>query len=205
MKREQQPLLLGGFEVYQSWLDVEAQAGLLDAARAIATAAPLFSPVTRFGKPMSVSMTSAGQWGWVADQGGYRYAPRHPGGSDWPPIPTPLLDIWQVLTGLTRLPDSCLINFYDQSARMGLHQDRDEASFDWPVLSISLGDDALFRIGGVERRAPTQSVWLRSGDIVLMGGAARLCHHGVDRIRHGSSRLLPDGGRVNLTLRVVEK
>lgn len=202
--QSQQPLLLGGFEVHQNRLSADHQAGLVEAARSIATAAPLFSPVTRFGKQMSVQMTSAGRWGWTADAGGYRYAARHPSGVEWPPIPEPLLDIWQTVTGLERLPDSCLVNFYSQNARMGLHQDKDEASFEWPVLSISLGDDALFRIGGTERRAPTQSIWLRSGDVVVMGGAARLCHHGVDRIRHGSSRLLPDGGRVNLTLRVVE-
>lgn len=203
-EHRQQPLLLGGFEIYQNWLNVDMQAGLIEAARNVAAAAPLFRPETRFGKQMSVRMTSAGHWGWIADAGGYRYAPRHPSGVEWPSIPEPLIEIWQVLTGLERQPDSCLINFYGENARMGLHQDKDEASFEWPVLSISLGDDALFRIGGTERRAPTQSVWLRSGDVVIMGGAARLRHHGVDRIRHGSSRLLPDGGRVNLTLRIVE-
>lgn len=86
---------------------------------------------------------------------------------------------------------------------MGLHQDRDEGEFQWPVVSVSLGDDALFRMGGVERSEGTESVWLNSGDVVVMGGAARLAHHGVDRIRFGSSRLLPQGGRVNVTLRVV--
>jgi alkylated DNA repair protein (DNA oxidative demethylase) len=40
--------------------------------------------------------------------------------------------------------------------------------------------------------------------VVVMGGAARLAWHGVDRVRHRSSALLPDGGRINLTLRVVE-
>jgi alkylated DNA repair protein (DNA oxidative demethylase) len=87
---------------------------------------------------------------------------------------------------------------------MGLHQDRDEGDFSWPVLSISLGDEALFRIGGTERGDRTESLCLRSGDVVLMGGAARLCFHGIDRVRHGSSRLLPQGGRINLTCRVVD-
>jgi alkylated DNA repair protein (DNA oxidative demethylase) len=86
---------------------------------------------------------------------------------------------------------------------MGLHQDKDEGDFSWPVLSISLGDEALFRIGGTDRRDPTRSLWLKSGDVLVMGGAARLAWHGIDRLRYRSSRLLPNGGRINLTLRVV--
>ena len=86
---------------------------------------------------------------------------------------------------------------------MGMHQDRDEADFDQPVLSISLGDDALFRMGNRERGGSTQSTWLSSGDVIVMRGRARLTYHGVDRIRFGSSALLPKGGRINLTLRVV--
>jgi alkylated DNA repair protein (DNA oxidative demethylase) len=105
---------------------------------------------------------------------------------------------------LDRKPDSCLINYYSGAAKMGLHQDRDEASFDWPVVSISLGDDALFRIGGMDRRDPTESFWLSSGDVVVLQGESRLAYHGVDRVRFGSSRLLEGGGRLNLTLRVVD-
>ena len=107
-------------------------------------------------------------------------------------------------TGLDRAPDCCLVNLYRDTARMGLHQDRDEADFAWPVLSISLGDDGLFRIGNVERGGRTESVWLHSGDVLVMGGEARLIHHGIDRIRPGSSTLLDGGGRINLTLRVVD-
>ena len=87
---------------------------------------------------------------------------------------------------------------------MGLHQDKDERDFSWPVLSLSLGDDGLFRVGGTRKGEPTASVWLKSGDVLRMGGAARMAFHGVDRIRFGSSRLLPKAGRINLTLRVVE-
>ena len=86
---------------------------------------------------------------------------------------------------------------------MGMHQDRDEADFRWPVVSVSLGDEGLFRIGNDTRGGKTESLWLQSGDVVVMGGAARLTYHGVDRIRFGSSRLLPKGGRINLTLRVA--
>jgi alkylated DNA repair protein (DNA oxidative demethylase) len=153
---------------------------------------------------MSVRMTGAGRVGWVTDRKGYRYAPRHPSGREWPPIPEPVLAIWRSVTGLDRDPDCCLINFYGEGARMGLHQDRDEGDFSWPVVSVSLGDDALFRMGGPDRSDPTRSHWLSSGDVVVMGGPARLAWHGVDRVRHGSSRLLPQGGRINLTLRVVQ-
>ena len=87
---------------------------------------------------------------------------------------------------------------------MGLHQDRDEADFAWPVLSVSLGDDGLFRMGNEIRGGKTDSVWLASGDVVVMGGEARLKYHGIDRIRPNSSTLLEKGGRLNLTLRVVD-
>jgi alkylated DNA repair protein (DNA oxidative demethylase) len=87
---------------------------------------------------------------------------------------------------------------------MGLHRDADEADFSWPVLSISLGDPALFRVGGTVRTDPTASIELESGDVVVMGGGARCAYHGIDRIKFGQSALLPQGGRINLTLRVVD-
>jgi len=150
-----------------------------------------------------VRMTSAGSLGWVSDRRGYRYAPLHPDGTPWPPIPERVLAVWRAVSGVERLPDCCLINFYGEGAKMGMHQDRDEADFAWPVVSISLGDDALFRIGNLERGGKTESVWLRSGDVMVMGGAARLAYHGVDRVAFGTSTLLPKAGRINLTLRVA--
>jgi alkylated DNA repair protein (DNA oxidative demethylase) len=171
--------------------------------RGVVAKAPFLAVVTPSGKPMSVKMTSAGRFGWVSDGCGYRYAPAHPSGVAWPPIPESVLAVWRQVTGLSRMPDCCLINLYRADARMGLHQDRDEADFSLPVLSVSLGDDALFRIGSVARGGTTQSVWLRSGDVLVMGGEARLVHHGIDRIGAGSSTLLQGGGRINLTLRVV--
>ena len=176
----------------------------MQAVTQVIDTAPLFQPVTRWGKAMSVRMTSAGSYGWYSDRRGYRYEKLHPSGTPWPPIPAQVLSIWHDVTGLARNPDCCLINVYEGSARMGLHQDRDEASFDWPVLSISLGDDALFRIGGRERADPTESFWLKSGDALILGGDSRLAYHGIDRIRRGSSPLIPGGGRINLTLRVVD-
>ena len=152
---------------------------------------------------MSVRMTSAGRLGWLSDRAGYRYEPMHPKGVPWPPIPDEALAVWGAVSGDPTPPDCCLINFYEAGARMGLHQDRDEADFSHPVVSISLGDEALFRIGNETRGGRTESVWLRSGDVLVMGGAARLLYHGVDRVKDGSSALLPKGGRINLTMRVA--
>ena len=149
-------------------------------------------------------MTSAGKYGWYSDRSGYRYERQHPDGRPWPDIPPSVLDLWRRFAGAGRDPDCCLVNHYGEGVRMGLHQDRDEAEFGWPVVSVSLGDEALFRMGGTTRGGKTASVWLRSGDVVVMGGEARLAYHGVDRIRFGSSTLLNGGGRINLTLRVVD-
>jgi DNA oxidative demethylase len=198
------PIQIRGFQYWPGHLDVSEQSALLADLRAVVSAAPFYTPVTPGGRPMSVQMTSAGRLGWITDRQGYRYEPRHPAGQPWPAIPQTVLDIWHGLTGLARAPDCCLINFYGEGAKMGLHQDRDEGDFSFPVLSISLGDEALFRMGGPNRTDSTESLWLKSGDVLLMGGSARLAWHGIDRLRFRSSRLLPGGGRINLTLRVVD-
>jgi alkylated DNA repair protein (DNA oxidative demethylase) len=195
---------VGGVTVWPGWLDADAQAAMVEDLRSVVVAAPFFTPETPRGRKMSVRMTAAGRYGWVSDRKGYRYEPRHPSGVDWPPVPASVLAVWRAVSGVDRDPQCCLVNWYGEGAKMGLHQDRDEADFDMPVVSISLGDEALFRVGGVERGGPTQSIWLRSGDVAVMGGAARLVHHGIDRVRWGSSTLLPRGGRINLTLRVVD-
>ena len=192
-----------GARFWRSFLDRDAQERIIADIEYVVAAAPFVRPVTPWGKPMSVEMTSAGRLGWITDRRGYRYEPRQADGSPWPPIPESVLSVWRALAEDERLPDCCLINRYSEKSRMGLHQDRDEVDFSHPVLSISLGDDALFRIGNVERGGRTQSLRLRSGDVLVMGGAARLIHHGIDRIYPGTSTLLPDGGRINVTLRVV--
>lgn len=188
------------------FFDAAAQAALVEDIRAVVAAAPLFVPVMpRTGRPMSVRMTNCGALGWVTDrERGYRYQPVHPvTGRPWPPIPARLLDLWAEVADHPAPPEACLVNFYDGSAKMGLHQDRDEETFDAPVVSVSLGDDCLFRIGGTERGGPTRSLRLRSGDVFVLGGAGRLAFHGVDRIYPGTSPLLKNGGRINLTLRRV--
>jgi len=152
-------LRIRGFEVYKGLMSDEGQKEVVNDLREIIRVAPLFSPQTPYGKPMTVRMTSAGTYGWVSDQRGYRYEKNHPNGMGWPEIPASVLAIWDKVTGLTRRPECCLINFYTAEARMGMHQDKDEASFDWPVVSVSLGDDGLFRIGNPTRGGKTESIW----------------------------------------------
>ena len=197
---------INGFRLLPGNLDRPAQETMIAALRGVVSAAPLVRPVTPWGKPMSVRMTSAGRLGWVIERGKYRYAARHPEtGAPWPPVPDSVLAVWRAVSGWRGDPDCCLINWYGEGARMGLHRDADEgeAGFAAPVVSISLGDPARFRIGGLTRNTPTESVVLNSGDVVVMGGAARLAYHGVDRVMFGENDLLAGHGRISLTLRVV--
>jgi alkylated DNA repair protein (DNA oxidative demethylase) len=196
-------LTVRGFEIHQERLAPDAQASLVEELRLCLAEAPLFQPVTPRGTPMSVRMSAAGQYGWISDRKGYRYETTHPSGAGWPAIPARLLALWSNLVPEAREPECCLINWYSDGAKMGMHQDRDEADLTQPVMSVSLGDDALFRMGNATRGGNTESIWLRSGDVVVMRGPARTAYHGVDRVRPGSSTLLRNGGRINLTLRVV--
>lgn len=193
---------------YPQRLDARAQAALLAAIRQIIAEAPLYTPaMPRSGNPMSVRMTNAGPLGWVTDkERGYRYQAIHPEtGKPWPAIPQRLLDLWRELADYPYPPEACLINYYAGAAKMGLHQDRDEEDFAAPVLSVSLGDTGIFRVGGKTRKDPTQKFELKSGDVFVLGGEERLAFHGIDRIRPGTSELLEEGGRFNLTLRRVTK
>ncbi|HHN67171.1 MAG TPA: alpha-ketoglutarate-dependent dioxygenase AlkB [Thermopetrobacter sp.] len=199
-----------GLRLYRGLLGVTEQARLLEEIAAIVRAAPLFTPrMPNTGRPFSVRMSNCGALGWVSDrEGGYRYQPRHPRtGRPWPPMPQMLRRLWGELTGYPAPPEAALINHYPPGARMGLHVDADEQARDAPVLSISLGDAATFRIGGPRRRDPTASVRLHGGDVLLLGGAARHCHHGIDRIHPGTAAVpLPEEigpGRLNITLRRV--
>jgi alkylated DNA repair protein (DNA oxidative demethylase) len=196
-----------GLRIVPGYLDRKAQERLLAAIRDVIALAPLYTPrMPRSGQPMSVRMTNCGPLGWMTDEQGYRYQATHPvTGAPWPPIPGILMEAWAELAGYSRPPQACLVNFYGPDARMGLHQDRDEADFEAPVVSLSLGDTCLFRIGGTTRQGPTRSLRLASGDAVVLGGEARLAFHGVDRIIPGTSRLLAEGGRINLTLRRVTR
>lgn len=203
-----QPDAFPGLVIAPDRLDRAAQEALVAELRAAQKVAPFFTPeMPRTGKPFSVRMTNLGPLGWVSDRtGGYRYQATHPAtGAPWPPIPAAVLAIWEEFSGYPHPPEACLVNFYSPDAKMGLHQDRDEADLDAPVVSISLGDTAKFRIGGTARTDPTKSFELRSGDVLVLGGASRLAFHGVDRILGGTSTLLGTPGRINLTLRRVTR
>jgi alkylated DNA repair protein (DNA oxidative demethylase) len=197
---------LDGFRLWPGLIGRAEQEALRDAVFARMRQAPLYIPrMPKSGAPMSVRRTNFGPLGWVTDkERGYRYQDTHPEtGKSWPDIPERVLELWSELTAYPAPPEACLVNYYESDARMGLHVDSDEEAWDAPVLSLSLGDTAIFRIGGTLRSDPTRSVRLASGDVCLLGGAARRAYHGVDRVLPGTSRLLPKGGRINLTLRRV--
>jgi DNA oxidative demethylase len=196
-----------GLRFYPDYLDRQRQVAVLAQLREVLATAPLFtSRMPRSGQPMSVRMSNCGPLGWLSDEGGYRYEPKHPQtGRPWPPMPATLVVLWNEVANYPHAPEACLINFYTEAAKMGLHQDRDETDFEAPVVSLSLGDSCLFRVGGLKRGDPTRSFRLNSGDVVVLGGAARLAFHGVDRIYPGTSTLLAEGGRINLTMRRVTR
>lgn len=195
-------------EHFSGYFDRAAQEKLLGEILDVITRAPLFVPrMPRTGQPFSVRMTNCGPLGWVSDAGGgYRYQPLHPDtGRPWPPMPQMLLDLWNGVTSYPQLPEACLVNVYAAKAKMGLHRDDTEEDFEAPVVSVSLGDTALFRVGGKTRKGPTKSFDLASGDVLVLSGESRLRYHGVDRIKAGTSDLIgggmPDCARINLTLR----
>ncbi len=205
------PEIAPGAFHYPSFLDAAAQAALAEEIAKVIAAAPLYvSTMPKTGAPMSVRMTNCGALGWVSDkERGYRYEPRHPGtGNRWPAMPQRLLDLWNELARYDKPPEACLVNVYDATARMGLHQDKDESDFDAPILSVSLGADCRFRLGGTRRGDGAIALTLSSGDALVLSGPARMRYHGVDRILPTMGATLPPalaalGARVNLTLRRV--
>lgn len=193
-----------GISLWREKFSAAEQKTLLDEVLARLEQAPLYRPVMpNTGKPFSVEESNFGPLGWVSDLKGYRYQATHPvTGKAWPAIPAALLSLWAEINDGPP-PECCLVNLYRPGAKMGLHQDRDERDVSAAVVGVSLGDDALFRIGEASRGGKTRSMTLASGDVIAFGGAARLAHHGIDRIRPGTSRLVPGGGRLSLTLRRV--
>ncbi|MEJ8475098.1 alpha-ketoglutarate-dependent dioxygenase AlkB family protein [Roseibium algae] len=199
------PSFPDGFQVLPEYFNREQQSALVTQLRDILVKAPLFQPVMpKTGKAFSVRMSNCGPLGWVSDIKGYRYQPLHPTtGEAWPDMPNILLELWKDVAPDAPAPEACLINFYQTTAKMGLHQDKDEDMFEAPVISVSLGDTATFRVGNTTRGGPTSSLRLTSGDVVVLAGESRLAYHGIDRVLPGTSTLLKNGGRINLTLRRV--
>ncbi len=198
-------LEINGFKVLKGYLTRSQQVQIVAEVAELTKNNPLFRPcMPSTGKPFSVRMGNLGEWGWVSDKSGYRYQTTHPEtGLDWPSIPASVSAVWREVSSFENPAQACLVNYYDANAKMGLHQDGDEKDFSAPVVSISLGDTAIFRMGGPHRKSPTRSIRLESGDVVIIGGPARQFYHGIDRILGGSSSLLKKGGRLNLTLRRV--
>ncbi|MFV3130007.1 alpha-ketoglutarate-dependent dioxygenase AlkB family protein [Niveispirillum sp. KHB5.9] len=197
-----------GFSLLPDHLDRDGQQAMVELVAALAADAPFTRYVMpRTGRPFSIDMTNAGSQGWIADRQSYRYSALHPGtGRPWPAIPPVLLELWRGLTGYPHDPECCLINHYQgEGAKLSLHRDEDEQAKDAPILNISLGDTAIFRLGGPGRKDPTRSFAVTSGTVMVFAGPSRMFYHGVDRLRVGSSRLLPGGGRLNLTLRRVTR
>jgi DNA oxidative demethylase len=205
--------LPSGFHYLPAFFDEKAQVAIMSDVQSVLARAPLFvQAMPRSGAPLSVRMSNAGEFGWVTDrEQGYRYQDRHPEtGEPWPAIPERLLRVWAEVTGEVTPPNLCLINYYDSDARLGLHQDRGDSSLEAPVVSISLGDDATFVVGGLSRKDPTRRLKLKSGDLIWFGGPSRLIFHGVEGIRRGTSSLLKragfaEDGRINLTLRRINR
>jgi alkylated DNA repair protein (DNA oxidative demethylase) len=193
-----------GVRLWREALSRDEQCALAGEIFLLAKRAPFYRPtMPKSEKAFSVEETNFGSLGWFSDRNGYRYVAEHPYTHErWPPIPSRLLALWDAVTAGPP-PECCLVNFYRDGARMGLHQDRDEEALEVPVVSVSLGDDALFRIGTTSRKGATRSIKLASGDVIAFGGPARLAFHGIDRVMSGTSCVVSGGGRLNLTLRRV--
>ncbi|MCF6291776.1 MAG: alpha-ketoglutarate-dependent dioxygenase AlkB [Robiginitomaculum sp.] len=194
-----------GFHYLPGYFSRQQQEKLVELVRAGIKKAPFYQPIMpKTGQPTSVIMSNFGELGWVSEKSGYRYDSLHPKtAKPWPKMPQELLDLWRDVTTWPQNPQSCLINWYREKSRLGLHIDASEQAKNAPIVSVSLGDQALYRMGGLERNSPTGSFKLSSGDVLVLADTARHCYHGVDRIYGGTSTLIPKGGRINLTLRVV--
>jgi DNA oxidative demethylase len=182
-------------------------AAILDAINMVVAAAPFRHMETPGGKRMSVAMSNCGSVGWVSTRAGYAYSPIDPETKQaWPAMPALLHETATQLAQRAGYPhfapDACLINRYQHSAQMGLHQDRDEKDFSQPIVSLSLGLPAKFMIGGLRRSDTTRSIDLIDGDAIIFGGAARLMFHGVRPLKAGHHPVFGDT-RINLTFRVA--
>jgi alkylated DNA repair protein (DNA oxidative demethylase) len=197
--------MIEGFRFLPEYFSPAAQKALVGEVLGLLEDCPLYrGAMPRTGTPMSVRNSNLGPLGWVSDIKGYRYQTHHPEtGRPWAPIPQAMLDLWDKVSDYPAPPQACLVNWYEANSKLGLHIDADETARDAPVVSVSLGSRALFRLGGLERKSPTSSMRLASGDVVVLGGTSRRAYHGVDRIWPESSQLVPGGGRINLTLRRV--
>tara|TARA_B100000686_G_C16751710_1_gene952933 strand:+ start:496 stop:1116 length:621 start_codon:yes stop_codon:yes gene_type:complete len=178
----------------------------------IAQIAPFFTPfIPKWNKPFKIQITNAGEWGWKSDKYGYGYIKKHPlTGKEWPTIPSIFLQIWKEFTDVSVLPNCCLINLYkDAKSSLGLHQDKDENDFSFPVLTISLGNKATFNYGKTKKLCDLKKILLLSGSIVILHKKSRLYYHSISKISETKDSILyfspyfriPPKSRVSITLR----
>ena len=192
----------------KQYLTIEQQQHLLTLSREVYMASPMWTPTTKRGNRYSYQNTSCGKYGWISDEKGYYYSQTNPvNQKPFPEIPSFInqlaVDVAKLVGFDSYLPETCLINYYKQSSRLGLHQDNSEKNLSAPIISISLGDDAVFMLGTKRYSDKPQKILLKSGDIFILYGDARMAYHGIKQINPGTSNLLKNGGRLNLTIRQV--
>ncbi len=203
--REAEKISLGPDAVVLRGFAVAVAAELLAEVNAVAAHAPFRNMVTPGGHTMSAAMTNCGTAGWVTDRRGYRYTREDPeSGRPWPPLPESFRALAETASAAAGFPgfkpDACLINRYVPGAKLSLHQDRNEADYTAPIVSVSLGLPAKFVFGGLKRNDRVTRVELRHGDVAVWGGSARLAYHGVDTLKDGDHQAT-GRCRFNLTLR----
>ncbi len=181
------------------------EAAIFEALNQVTAMAPFRHMITPGGFRMSVAMTNCGDYGWVSDNTGYRYAKNDPeSGRPWPGMPDVFLSLAQRAAANADYenfkPDACLVNRYEPGSRLSLHQDKNERDLTAPIVSISLGVPAIFLLGGLRREDKSTRIPLMHGDVVVWGGPARLRYHGVLPIEEGCHPLT-GFHRINLTLR----
>jgi alkylated DNA repair protein (DNA oxidative demethylase) len=194
--------LPSGFTLLKGYLDRAQQEILVSELRQVVKQSPLYTP-TLGGNPFNLKMTNCGELGWIVENDEYKYIDKHPvTGKPWLPIPNSLIQLSRELLGDRLKPQSCLINLYSEHSKLGLHVDKTE-KVSKPILSISLGDDAVFLMGRIKKSQKVEKLLLQSGDIVILADEARSSYHGIEKINFRSSDLLKNGGRLNLTIRQV--
>ena len=200
--------LADGLVLFQSRLSAAEQREIWLLCKSLAEGpVPMYTPTVRGGNKMSVGMLCLGKhWNGLT----YKYEERRSDFDDLqvPAVPERLTVLAKTAAqdaGFTLSPDLCIMNYYAAGAKMGVHQDKDERpetiAAGFPIVSVSLGDEARFVVGGLSRREPTVPVMLKSGDVIVMGGPSRLRYHGVTRILPGTAPTGTGPGRFNLTFR----
>lgn len=200
------PDLPSGTILKKGALNTGLQAVLFETVLKLAEKADFSHARTKSGGLYSAEMTSCGPLGWWSDRKGTRYCDVDPRtGAKWPEMPPIFLDTLTDVLSKTEWdgfkPDACLINKYGKGAKMGLHQDKDEADFTQPIVTISLGASADFLVGGKARFDKPVRFLIESGDVLIMAGESRLRFHGIRKIYPGSSPIAGLDKRLSLTFR----